>query len=115
MKKYKPLIISIIILLVLGLLIAWGQINKKPAMILFYGDGCPHCENVAEYIEQNNIKDKYQFQELEVYNNKQNAQLMARKAKGCGLDTSQGIGVPFLFDGQKCLLGDQDIINFFSK
>jgi len=115
MKKYKLLIIILIIIAVLGLIVALGQLNKKPAMILFYGDGCPHCEIVDEYIANNNVKDKYQFQKLEIFNNKQNAQLMAQKTRQCGLDTSQGMGVPFFFDGQNCYLGDQDIINFFSK
>ena len=40
---------------------------------------------------------------------------MAKKAAGCGLDTSQGLGVPFFFDGKNCLVGDQNIIDFFQK
>jgi len=113
MKKYKLALIITIVFIVL--LIVWGKLSQKPTMILFYGDSCPHCKIVEEYISANNVKDKYHFQELEVYNNKQNAQLLAQAAKQCGVDTEQGVGVPFFFDGQNCFIGDQDIINFFNK
>lgn len=119
-NKYQPLIIILIIIAVIGAILIWGKAAArmeaaKPKMILFYGDTCPHCKNVEEYIKANNIKAKLSFQELEVYNNKENAQLLGIKAKECGLDTSQGVGVPFFFDGQNCISGDQDIINFFQK
>jgi hypothetical protein len=115
MKKYKNLFI---ILGVIGLLIILSisgrflNKNKASEMILFFGDTCPHCKNVDEYITTNNIKSRLNFQELEVYNNKTNAALLSAKAKDCGLDISQGVGVPFFFDGQNCILGDQPIIDF---
>jgi len=92
-----------------------GQQNQAVGqIILFYGDGCPHCEIVEEYIEKNNIKEKLSFVEKEVYYNKINANELGEKAKICGLPTNS-IGVPFLFDGEKCFIGDQDIINFFKQ
>jgi glutaredoxin len=119
-NKYKPPIIILVIIAVIGAILIWGQVAarkeaSRPKMILFYGDTCPHCKNVEEYINANNVKAKLSFQELEVYNNKVNAKLLGDKAKQCGLDTSQGVGVPFFFDGQNCISGDQDIINFFQK
>lgn len=109
--------IVLIVLATIGLLLIIGQLTKpKPeptGMILFYGDTCPHCKIVEQYINDNNIKAKLQFTELEVFNNKANSALMLKKAKACQLDTTKGMGVPFFFDGQNCLLGDQDIINFF--
>ena len=83
-------------------------------IILFYGDGCPHCAIIEEYIKKNNINDKISFAQKEVYYNKNNANDLADKAKICGLPTNS-IGVPFLWDGEKCLIGDQDIINFFKQ
>ena len=112
MKKYKPLLIILAIIAFLGLIILWGRLSAKPEMILFFGDTCPHCKNVEAFISANNIRSKLEFQELEVYNNKTNAALLAQKAKQCGLDTSAGIGVPFFFDGTQCLQGDQPIIDF---
>jgi glutaredoxin len=81
-------------------------------IILFYGDGCPHCAIVEEYIKENSIGDKISFAQKEVYYNQNNAKELEAKAKICGLPTDS-IGVPFLWDGSKCLVGDQDIIEFF--
>jgi glutaredoxin len=112
MKKYKSLIILLVIVAFFGLIILLGRLTNKPEMILFFGDTCPHCKNVAEFIDANNIRSKLKFQELEVYNNQANAELLVQKAKQCGFDTSGGVGVPFFFDGAKCLQGDQPIIDF---
>jgi len=90
--------------------------ENQPAsqIILFYGDGCPHCAIVEEYIKENNINDKISFAQKEVYYNQSNAKELEAKAKICGLATDS-IGVPFLWDGEKCLIGDKDIINFFKQ
>ena len=121
-KKYWPwLAILIIVLILIGGKIISG--SKKPAadrpaeatVILFYGDTCPHCKNVDEYLSANKVRERFSFQELEVYNNAANAAKLTKTAKDCGLDTKQGVGVPFLFDGQTCLMGDRDIINYFQN
>ncbi|KKR49093.1 MAG: hypothetical protein UT86_C0001G0065 [Candidatus Magasanikbacteria bacterium GW2011_GWC2_40_17] len=94
-----------------------GQNNavvEPQGNILFVGEGCPHCEKVEEFIDQNKVKDKVSFVMLEVYKNKDNAALMAKKAGLCGIPLT-GMGVPFLWDGSKCLVGDIDIINFFQE
>ncbi len=89
--------------------------NQSPSqIILFYGDGCPHCAIVEKYIEGNYIKDKISFAQKEVYYNQNNAKELETKAEICGLPTDS-VGVPFLWDGEKCLIGDQDIINFFKQ
>ena len=87
---------------------------NQGAIILFFGDGCPHCAKVEKYLSKNNIKDKISFKEKEVYYNQDNAKELAEKAKICGLPTDS-IGVPFLWNGTKCYIGDQDIINFFKQ
>ncbi|MDD5749342.1 MAG: hypothetical protein PHO91_00960 [Patescibacteria group bacterium] len=81
-------------------------------IILFYGDGCPHCAIVEEYVNQNGVEAKVSFAKKEVYYNKHNADELVAKARACGMPTDS-IGVPFLWDGSKCLVGDQDIIEFF--
>jgi len=91
-----------------------NQQKEQSQIILFYGDGCPHCAIVEEYIKENNINDKISFAQKEVYYNQSNAKELEAKAKICGLPTDS-IGVPFLWNGEKCLIGDQDIIEFFSQ
>jgi len=88
--------------------------SEAGSIILFYGDGCPHCALVEEYINQNEVETKLYFAKKEVYNNEQNANELAEKAMICGIPTDS-IGVPFLWDGSKCLVGDQDIIEFFKS
>lgn len=83
-------------------------------IILFYGDGCPHCAIVDGYISENKIQNKLSFAQKEVYYDQSNANELRDKAKICGLQTDS-IGVPFLWDGENCLIGDQDIIKFFKQ
>lgn len=112
LKKYQtPIIIIIIAAVIFGLI--W--LLQKPKMILFYSTSCPHCQNVEKYIDANNIAAKLKFQKLEVSQEPVNAALLEKKARACGLDVSQGLGVPFFFDGQKCFLGDQEIISYLEK
>ena len=85
----------------------------QPAgIILFYGQGCPHCANVNSYLAANNVAQKVSFTKLEVWSNAANAALMNQKAAVCGLTA---IGVPFLWDGSQCYVGDTDVIKYFSK
>ena len=88
--------------------------QQSSQIILFYGDGCPHCAIVEDYIKENNIKEKLSFEEKEVYYNQNNAKELEAKAKICGLPTGS-IRVPFLWDGSKCFIGDKDIIKFFKQ
>lgn len=86
--------------------------KTQEEIILFYGDGCPHCAIVEEFIKENKIDEKISFSQKEVYFNKQNSSKLVEKAQICGFDTDS-IGVPFLWDGTGCLVGDQDIVEFF--
>jgi len=91
-----------------------NQRVEESQITLFYGDGCPHCAIVEDYIKNNNIKERLSFEEKEVYYNQNNAKELEAKAKICGLATDS-IGVPFLWDGLKCYVGYQDIINFLNQ
>ena len=117
MKKHKNIYIILGVIAFLIVLSLSGRfLNKDSAtnMIFFYGDTCPHCKDVEEYIVKNNIKAKLSFKELEVYNNRGNAILLTAKAKACGLETAQGVPVPFFFDGQNCHVGSDKIEEFFA-
>lgn len=83
----------------------------KQSIVLFYGEDCPHCEIVEKYIAENTIELNEFLAKKEVYYNKQNANELVEKAKICGISTD-AIGVPFMWDGSKCFVGDQEIIEF---
>jgi len=118
-KVIIPTILFIIVL-VFSSVVLWQAKNKnqpnpnKPdgQIILFYGDGCPHCEIVDKYIDENKVEEKVYFVRKEVYNNEENQKELIEKAKICGI-ANNNIGVPFLWNKGMCLIGDQDIINFF--
>jgi len=90
--------------------------ERKVAAVLFYGNGCPHCGKVEEWLEGHpEIKEKINLQEKEVYDDNENARELMARAKGCGIAAEGGgIGVPFLYDQGQCLMGDQPIINYLS-
>ena len=85
---------------------------------LYYGDGCPHCAIVDSFLENNRIAEKITLAKKEVYHNQQNSLEMIEKGRTCGLVVAgerANLGVPFLWTGEKCLLGDQGIIDFFRQ
>lgn len=122
MKK----IITIIIIVALGFGL-FKLLSQKPStvdtlvsnpdLVIYWGEGCPHCEKVKQYITDNKSDQKVKIALKEVYYNKTNQQDLTSKAKLCPeIDTSQGIGVPFGYipSTNKCLYGDQPIIDWLS-
>jgi glutaredoxin len=88
--------------------------SSKDELVLYYGNGCPHCALVEDFIQKNNVLSKINLKEKEVYYNQKNAEELAEKAKICGMDTN-AIGVPFLWDGKKCIVGDSPVIDFLKS
>jgi glutaredoxin len=108
---------------VLGL-IYWGmqdgkqsqvQIVDDPnAIVYYYGEGCPHCKVVNDFLEANpQVAEKVSFEKKEVWSNKDNASELARRAKVCDVKP-EGMGVPFLYGGDgKCYIGEPEVTGFF--
>jgi len=114
-KKNIFIIAGVVLIVVLIILFYFTNSVAGPkGIILFYGEGCSHCKIVDDFISQNKIEDKVKFTRLEVFNNKDNAGILLQKAGICKIDQNN-IGVPFLWDGKNCLLGDEDVISFFKK
>jgi len=83
-------------------------------IILFIGEGCPHCKKVEDYIKANKIDEKINFDLKEIWYNKDNAAVMKQKADICKIPEDQ-LGVPLLFDGTKCYVGEVEISDFFNS
>lgn len=128
MEKQNIIIISVIGVILL-LLFGWqsgiftkapaGPVNIPEGIILFYGQGCPHCKIVDDFISQNKIEDKVKFTRLEVWYDKTNQVILGQVAQKCNITSSQ-VGVPFLYDPStssgragRCYEGDVDTVNFF--
>lgn len=123
MNKIIPFII-IVVIAFLGYKVFFTQPVLKGVsddaadLVLFWGDGCPHCKNVEDYISQNKVNDKVKIAYKEVYYNKTNQSLLQETVKKCPeIDSSQGIGVPLAYsksDG-KCFYGDTPIIDWLKS
>jgi len=123
MDKTPIIIIAIIILASAGIFILVSKAPQDSAVptpmpdgiVFFYSDTCPHCKNVEDFFEQNNIQKKVPFTSIGVSTSQANAQLLIDIGVSCGLD-QQNIGaIPLLWTGQSCVLGDQPIIDFFTQ
>jgi len=94
-----------------------GSTDSEAELILFWGDGCPHCETVKDYIKDNKLDSKVNITYKEVYSSQENQVELEATVKKCPeIDSSRGIGVPLAFDTQDnvCLYGDTPIIQWLS-
>ncbi|HJX45609.1 MAG TPA: hypothetical protein VJ399_00360 [Patescibacteria group bacterium] len=125
MKKF-PILIGIISLVIIvgGIFLFTKKQNTSsvstppplPASYeYFWGDGCPHCVNVEEFLTTWEGKDKVSIDKKEIWKNAANAKLLKERGAYCKINQSN-LGVPLLFtpDG-KCITGDAAIIDFFKS
>lgn len=97
----------------------WAYQNSKPVandgqFILYYRDGCVHCVNVEKFMADNKVSEKLtQLQVKEGAINRANADEMLKYASKCQLPLNL-VGFPFLWTGSTCLMGDSDIIGYFT-
>ncbi|MCW1949717.1 MAG: hypothetical protein KIH89_004760 [Candidatus Shapirobacteria bacterium] len=94
-------------------------VYDSPDLVFYWGNGCPHCENVEKWLKENNTDQKLKINYKEVYYNTNNQADLEKTVKEyCPeLISQEGIGVPFGFDSinKKCIQGDTPIIEFLSS
>lgn len=78
---------------------------------LYYGQGCPHCQIVEDYLSGNSQGDNISLEQKEVFHNQENLDEVKRKANSAGIP-DKFIGVPLLYEEDNCLVGEEEIINF---
>jgi len=111
--------ILIVIIAIIFAIFYWQKSNKQSStnvegIILFYSTSCPHCAALEEWMVKNNIEASVEISKLEVSANKDNQKLLGEKATICKIATDS-IGVPFLWTGTDCILGDEPIEQFFKQ
>ena len=123
--KTKNILIAggIVLALVLGFFF-FGKKEKESSVagvssdtpvILYTTKTCSHCKVVKDWLAENDpIKAKSALIEKDA-NSFGVTDEMLGKMKECGLDTSQGIRVPFLYDNGECFLGDSPVIDHLSQ
>lgn len=125
-KRDTFVVLGVVTLLVVALIV-WGIRDGKntqtgvvegasdAATIYYYGAECPHCQRVAEFLEENKIAEKVDFAKKEVWHDAANNREMNRRAKEvCGLEPD-ALGVPFLIGDDKCFVGEVEVIDFFKE
>lgn len=122
-KRYLYLVLLVIIGSIA--LIAVGNLRsgqsastsaKTDEVILYVGEGCPHCKNVEDFLTSHpQIGKTLKIEQKEVYKNQPNAFELTEKAQSCKMDTRNGVAVPFLYFKGECLTGDQPIIDYLNK
>ena len=118
----KILSIAIIVGVAIIGTVVWGMKSGSSSSsaanlvgtIYYYGAECPHCKNINEFLEKNNIAEKVNFSKKEVWHDRANASEMTQAGAKCGI-AKKDLGVPFIFDDGKCLIGEPDVKKFFSE
>lgn len=124
MNKFGILVIAITVL-ILGSGIFMATRPPKPQelpaydlskYLYFWGNGCPHCKNVADFENTWENKDKLEIQKYEVWYDSKNQALMTKLANEvCGINP-KGMAVPLLIKPDKqCLQGDTPIIEYYKS
>ncbi len=117
----KNILIIIVVLFILGIGYLYYPKNSSNSpssqptdeTIFFWGQGCPHCENVEKFFQENgNLDQKLNIKKLEVFNDKNNQKFFGEKIKECNLNSS---GVPVLYEKGRCFQGDTPIIDELKK
>ena len=122
MNKIVKIVIFLLVIIFIGAMVFVSKAKERELLksfegktIFFYGITCPHCAKVEEFFKENKIEEKFQFEKKEVYENKTNAKILILIAKKkCSLPENE-IGVPFFWTGEKCIVGDEPIINYFKE
>lgn len=78
-------------------------------ILFFWGDGCPHCKAVIEQIGERGLDQQLTIEFLEVYNNRDNSELLTQKARECEFSDDR-LGVPFLYLDGACYMGEVDTL-----
>lgn len=96
-----------------------SPVYDSPDLVFYWGDGCPHCKNVEDWLNENNLDKKIKVNYKEIYYNDQNKNELINTAKQyCpSIIIDGGIGVPVGFDpiNKKCIQGDTPIIDFLKQ
>ncbi|MFA4999253.1 MAG: glutaredoxin domain-containing protein [Parcubacteria group bacterium] len=103
-------------LVFLGLILGKSLLPKPPEviggngeMVLYYTVTCPHCKNVEEFIDENEVSG---VTKKEISMSQVAADELYDRLVGCGEDVSQGLPVPVLWESGKCFVGEDEAINY---
>lgn len=110
-KFMKKILFFVIGILFVSVFLADNVLAQDNKAILYYGNGCPHCAEVEDFIKNNSFD--FSIEQKEIYQNRVNAEEFNRVCAAEGISLMNR-GVPFLYAEQECFIGDQQIIDYLS-
>lgn len=124
MKRFPLLVGFVSILIIIGGVFVFSKnsntnnptpIELPTSYEYYWGEGCPHCANVEDFLNSWENRDKVEIEKKEIYKNLSNQKIFKARVDYCGLPNNQ-VGVPFLFTPEgKCVIGDTPIISLFEN
>lgn len=125
MKKFPVIIFVVTAVILLGGVFLLGKNQASPSFTplplpsnleYFWGEDCPHCKNVADFLNSWDKKDQVKIDKFEVWSSAKNADLMEARYRSCKTTNPAEMGVPLLFTPEgKCVSGDQPIIDYLKE
>lgn len=107
LDNYKVFMKHILKIVVLGMLLILGLsscgtqnndiINPDADYIYYYGITCPHCKDLNEYMEANDIYHKVSIEKKEVWKNEANQQEFEALAQKLQIPEDK-LWVPFIYE-----------------
>lgn len=93
---------------------AVGTETSGTDIVFYYGEECPHCHDVLDFLKENDIASKVPFVTKETWHIQANGKELFERADSCGIPRDE-VGVPFLYADGKCHVGTPDVVGYFSE
>jgi len=103
------ILISLLFFLFFSQKRSYSQSLSSSEVILFWGEGCIHCNATKDEIRRLGYDKKISIKYLEVYYNKDNAKIFYDKIIECGLSPKKA-GVPMVYKDGLCWIGKDESI-----
>lgn len=107
----KKIIFFVIGTLFVSVFLVKNVLAKENQAVLYYGNGCPHCVEVEDFIRNNSFD--FSIEQKEIYQNKINAEEFNKVCDDEGISLMDR-GVPFLHAENECFIGDKQIVSYLS-
>ena len=129
MKNKKLYSLVAVVTVIVAVMIFWGirstprleapvaeklDGTEESGITYYYSRASSFSMNVQKFFDENKIEEKVVFSKKEVMPNTENSREMDMRAKECGLSEKE-TGIPFLYAGGKCFVGEEEIMEFFKK
>lgn len=93
--------------------------NSTDTIFFYYGYSCTHCQDVENYMKENNIKVKLSDKNItlvkkETFKNEINNVELSTICNSCNISNS-GCGVPMVYYQKNCYMGTTDVLAFLDN